>query len=112
METATMTPAGLRRAAELLENIEAQKTELAALISGAAVPAATNGTAHTVITKTGQKRKMTPESIAAIRAGQIKRWKKVKAAAKAAAKAPTVAGALAPVAAPVTPASAPAPVAS
>lgn len=105
-----LTPAALRRAADLAEQLEKGRQELNAILGGAPVTPSETDTDNQaegeriVHTKNGQTRHYSTESIEGIRAGQKARWAKVRKAKREAAKAQ-----VATPAAPTAPAPAPVP---
>ena len=66
----------LKRAMEIAERIAALEAEMNGLFNGKAVVA--TALARTSEPKTGGRRQLSPEAIARIRAGQERRWAKVK----------------------------------
>ncbi len=94
----------LRRAADLQDEIEARQNELNQLLTGKL-----NGSSYgslNIVTKSGQKRRLSAEALDGIRKGQQKRWAEHRRLQREAAKAAEAAqAATAPVVAtPVAPA--------
>lgn len=77
----------LKRGLEIAEKIAALEAEMNGLFQGKAV--ARTAIAHSAAPKRGGRRALSPEAIARIRAGQKRRWAKVKGTnAPVAAKVP------------------------
>lgn len=120
--TPEITPAGLRQAADALEQLqqqlEDQRQNVVELLTGRGISIPSAG--RVVNTSNGQKRHLSPEAIQKIRAAQKKRWKtfhkqkedEANAAAQTAPAAPATPVAPTPAPAQTTPPAEPAKVAT